>query len=407
MRNFIALAMVALLPLAVCAQDKAPKTIHIGFYGESAYDCAEKLAEQLGAKLHLHDLDEETLDAPCWLVRDEVTPQAAASLFAIAAGYPVSLDASTSTLHVYQPGVSVGDARVKGYDVSVLSGRFVEYVNNYGAPAVAQRPNEAPEPERTAAQHLADALDEILYDPRGGDSEPSVVGDRLLFTASEQGHARVREALDILVAEHGGESEALRVERTVIERLKAAEFSAEIERTPVASVLTAICKAAALGIVLGPDLAEVAVEEHIDFPHKKGTSALAALKQLTAQMAAQDLPIDISVREGTLVADLAGRSSSRGYRVYDVTELLKKLDASYQRQRTAPGKDEGFDGDVRRAGGNRVVLDSLEELLDEVHQGEHATCICFGTRLVVRGGCDAVDAATNILKEMGWEESGN
>ena len=201
MKYFAALASLLLLPLTVCAQSDAPKTISLGFYGESVFECAETLAEELGAKLQLHEVDEDSLDMPCWLVREDVTPQSAAELFSIAAGYQVSLDDTGHTLHIYQPGVAPGGARVKGYDVSVLSGRFVEYVNSFGAPAVPPKPNEQIEPERTAAEHLADALDEILYEPRGADSDPSVVGDRLLFTLSERDHARVREVLDLLVAE--------------------------------------------------------------------------------------------------------------------------------------------------------------------------------------------------------------
>ena len=90
-----------------------------------------------------------------------------------------------------------------------------------------------------------------------------------------------------------------------------------------------------------------------------------------------------------------------GYRVYDIGNLLKKLNASYQRQRTAPGKDGGFEGDLKQAGGNRVIEEAVFDQLEQ--QGLDARVEAFGSKLVVRASAGSVDAATTILKEMGWE----
>ena len=402
MRKMVALLVLAMVPFFVNAQD-APQTINLSFYGESAYDCATALADDLGAELVLHGLKAEELDMACWLVREDATLAQAIALFSAASGYQVEYDAAGKVLHLLEPGPRSRSARVKGYDVSVLSGRFVEYVNTYGAARTEQPKGEPAEPELTGAQHLASVLEEILYEPRGADSEPSVVGDRLLFTLSESDHARVREVLDLLVAESGGESSALAAERAEIAKLAGAKFKPDMEATPIASVLTAICKSAGLGIAIGPDFAEIAVSEHIDFVNDQEITALDALNQILARLEPDGLQLNFFSRDGAVIIESADMARAPGYCVYDVADLMKKLEAAYQRQRTAPGKDEGFNGDLRHAGGNRVVLDALEDLLFELNEGENATCIGYGTRVIVRGGVSAVDSATAILKEMGWE----
>lgn len=406
MKTLAGLAVLAVLSLCVQAQDNpAPQPVDLGVYGGSGHEAAASLAEGLGARLMLHDIEADSLPAETWAVRKQATPQQAAELLGHALGCQALFDARGKTLHLYQPGVSLRGSKVKGYDVSVLAGRFVEYVNKHGAPRKPAKPGDEAEPELTASEHLSILLEELLYDPRGANAEPSVVGDRLLYTTDDATHARVREALDLLMAEHGGESAALKAEREAVEKLKNTRFSAEMTGTPVSSILTEICATAGLGVVLGPGLADFACAEHIDFKPREG-SAWEALHGLLVRLRANEISVDFKAAAGALVFELEDEHQGSGYRVYDIAELLKKLETSYQRQRTAPGKDEGFDGDLRGAGGNQVILDSLDEQLEAAHAPGRYSCEAYGTRLVVRGGNAAVNAATQILKEMGWEEPG-
>lgn len=406
MKTLASLALLAALTLCVQAQDNpAPQPVDLGVYGGSGHEAATSLAESLGARLMLHDIEADSLPAETWAVRKQATPQQAAELLGHALGCQALLDARGKTLHLYPPGASLRGSKIKGYDVSVLAGRFVEYVNKYGAAREPVKPGEQAAPERTAAGHLAVLLDDVLYDPRGAQADASVVGDRLLYTTDDATHARVREALDLLMAENGGESSDLKAEREAVEKLKNTKFSAELTGTPVSSILTEICSTAGLGVVLGPDLAAFACAEHIDFKPREGT-AWEALHGLLVRLREQEVAVEFQAAGGALVFELENEQQGRGYRVYDIAELLKKLDASYQRQRTTPGKDEGFDGDLRGAGGNKVILISLEQQLDAAHAPGNYSCLAYGTRLIVRGGNAAVNAATQILKEMGWEEPG-
>jgi hypothetical protein len=93
---------------------------------------------------------------------------------------------------------------------------------------------------------------------------------------------------------------------------------------------------------------------------------------------------------------------NQSLKVVDASILLKKLDASYQRQRTAPGKAEGFNGDLRSDGGIDVVLDAIYEQLDAA--GRYADVMSYGARILIRGGQDEIDATVKILEEMGWEQ---
>jgi hypothetical protein len=400
MRTLAALVVLACTAFAVNSQD--PAKVDFTAYGEPGFEAAQKAADGLGVDLKLRGVSEEDLDVPCWAMCKGAARSDVAELLSIAIGHPVSQ--GPKALTVYMPLTAPPEGRVKGYDVSVPSGRFVEYVNAYGSAKVARRPGEDEHEERTAAEYLASLIDDLLYDPRGCEVEASIVGDRLLYTLDDAGHARVREVLDLLMAEHGGESAALKADRALVEKLKQGKFKGDLSGTPVSSVIGAICGEAGVSVVLGCELGALAVDWHIDFVQAEEVSAWDALQKLFVLLNDQEFAIEVCGRAGAAAVELRGGGIQRGYRVYDVSELLKKLAASYQRQRTAPDKEEGFGGDVRAQGGSAVVVDALEEQLAALDLAEGLFIEAYGARLVVRGGAGSIDAATGILKEMGWEE---
>jgi hypothetical protein len=214
----------------------------------------------------------------------------------------------------------------------------------------------------------------------------------------------VREALDLLISEKGGESAALKAERAVVEKLKQAKFQGDLTGTPVFSVIAGICGTASVGVVLGRELGGLAGEWHIDFAQTEEVSAWDGLQRLFTLLETQEFPVEFTVVGGVAAIELQGGTIHAGYRVFELSELLKKLAASYQRQRTTPGKEDGFSGDIKAHGGVGTVLDALEEQLAAADTADGVRITSYGTRLLVRGGAAEVDAATTILKEMGWEE---
>ncbi|MBZ0135884.1 MAG: hypothetical protein K8I27_05885 [Planctomycetes bacterium] len=402
MRTLAVLAILGALAICTTAQD-APSTVDMTQYGGSGQELLAVTAESLELKVTSPLISEDDLSGPCWII-SRGTPRANVSeLLSVALGCPVAIDEATNRLLVSLPQASAPTGTVKGYDVSVLAGRFVEYVNSYGQTRAKPGPGENAGREQTAAQHLADLLSDLLFESRGALFDPSVVGDRVLVTADVRSHARVREALDLLMSEAGGESAAMKDERAVADKLKQAKFSGELEGTPVASVIAAICDAAGVGMVLAPVFAESAGDSHIDFSVEEEITAWQAVELLFHRLEEEDWSFDFTSRCGAVVIENTAHDIHIGYRVYDVGGLLKKLNASYQRQKTAPGKADGFEGDLRDAGGVDVIVDALETQLEASDRAFGADVYAYAGRVVVRGGHRAVDAATSILEEMGWE----
>lgn len=403
MRSVVAAITLGMLGFCVTAQDNSPDEFELTLFGESGFTVAENAAAATKLKLTTPFIDEWDLDARCWIQCRGKSRQELAEILSLALGHPVVVDETAARLYISPPDVPAPAGSVKGYDVSVAAGAFVEYVNGYGSPRKQALEADKPEPEQTAAEHLAELLHDLLYEPDGASCEYSVVGDRILFTIEPRRHTRVREALDLVMSEAGGESAHLKDERAVVAKLRQAKFETEMLETPVGSVVTAICRAADLGVVLGPLFAESAVQEHIDFSAEPGTTAWDAMQALFHQLEENDWSFDVTSRCGVVAIENTFSDVQLGFRVYNVSELLKKLHASYQRQRTAPGRDQGFEGDLRSAGGIDVILDALDTQLRAAGRDSGAQVYSYGTRIIVRGGHASVDSATAILKEMGWE----
>ena len=393
MRTFTALAVICVSAFVATAQEE--KTVAVTAYGKPAAEVIPGFCEQAGLELELRGVELEDFDVSCFMVANELSPRKGAELLAFSTGVPVRVDGSKLVLGSASGGV------VKGYDVSVLAGAYVEYVNNYGAPKSEPEDGAEPAEDQTAAEHLADVVAYFLEHPYRAEISPSVVGDRVLLTLPTEDHARVRELLDLLMQEHGGESSALKSEREVRRKLGQAKFSGEFTGTPVSSVVLGICREAGLSVALGAELASTEADRHIDFVVKDEVSAAEALERFFRQLESDDVFIVLDSVAGAAAVEIRDFHVWSGYRVFDVSDLLRKLSASYQRQRTAAGKDGGFQGDLRQAGGNEVVVDAIYDQL--IQQGVEAHIKAFGTRIVVGGGTEAVDAATIILEEMGWE----
>ena len=223
----------------------------------------------------------------------------------------------------------------------------------------------------------------------------------MLFTLHAAGHRRVRELLDILLKEKGGESTALQRERSMMEKLKSTKLTTEYEATPISSVLAGICMQAGVGLVLGPNAAAECVDYRVKLSFED-TTCWDALQKTLDVLREEDMEIQTGARAGAFALGLDGELSGNGYRVFPIADLLKKLNASYERQRTKGDKEDGYSGGLREEGGNRVVVDALYDLLEAT--GRSADCFVYGDRLLVRGSADTIDAAMEILEQMGWEK---
>jgi hypothetical protein len=378
--------------LAFADNHEAPATYTLRFSGESVETALAAFAQDAGLRL---DVGRDGLadgEMPVWLHAEGVTALEAAKLLSVAADARINI--RDGALVARRDDVPRVGTFTRGYDVSVAAGRFVDYVNEHGESE--GNGNRSDRPKRTAAERLATLIEAMAWECWREEIGASVVGDRILFTAGEHVHGRVREFLQLLINDDGGESSELKQERSLHARLQVCEVNVEVRNTPVGSVIGMLCREAGVGFVIDPLLALNFSEVHIDFTGEGSADVLlhSLLKEHDAALGSGLGVLHVRAR------DEHGLS---GYRVFNVDDLLKRTAAAYFRQRTHAGREEGFEGSLRDAGGVYLIVRALARELGA--QGVDAGIHCYGSALIVGGGVAAADAAAKVLKEMGWEET--
>lgn len=375
------LCVVALAATSGDAQDKKAGSVSLSGYGEPVHVVAARLATQLGYTfVEPGDQLEGLQMGSVWMGVADRDASSTAELLQFASGCPVTVDAARKEVRLDSEG---GYQRqyLKGYDISVICNDYVRYVNEYGR----KRQPEDQGAGITASEHLADLIKATTWIP------VRVAGDRLIVRTSAAGHARIEEVLELLRADHGGETEILRLERELWQKLESKKISIEVEETPVFSVVGAICRQAGVDFAVLPGAHHVS-DEHVDFAATDETARSA----LTRLLAAYELQLGTLL--GAVVVDVWSAAAA-GLRTYELSGLLKKMADAYAKQKTEP-HEGGFTGDFRDLGGMDVVSNTLSELARE--DGRAAEVRSFGTRLIVRGSASDCDFIELALKEMGW-----
>lgn len=381
-RTSVCLCLLALLASVGVAQD-APEgpTVTLTGYGEPLDSLAASMAKQLGYQfIEPGDEMDGLQQSPTWVSIQKRPPQQAAAMLALASGCPVHLDAVRKQISLSWAG-DEPHARVKGYDVSVIASAYARYINTYAR----KRSAEDKAVGLAAADHLAELVEAVTW------LKVRVVGDRLVLRATDAGHARVAELLELLRADAGGESVELSGERALFARLAGKRVSVSAEETPLFSVAAAICSDAKVDYAVMPN-AQSLGQEHVDFT-ATDEPALDALRRLLGSYS-----LHLGCGHGALTINSEVPYGS-GLRVFELGALLKKLAESYARQQTQPNEG-GFTGDIRDMGGIDVVTTALFELMLEEERS--AEVRSFGTRLIIRGTLADCDFAEAALKEMGW-----
>jgi hypothetical protein len=362
--------------------------------GEDADSVLKSLAEQLGLRLRLEIEDADFLiDRPVWIRLRDAAPDEACLLAGRALGRDVFRDEVRGELVVRDAGSPMPGARVKGYDVSIPAGRFLDYVNLYGK----EGENSAAGPGYTATEYLAEALSGMLGRSLGRRHLPSAFGDRLIYAVPELFHGRVEEMLALLTAEQGGESRDLVRCREIWQRLRSAAAPGLPVDGTVADALAAICAAAGADFVLDAEVARELNFLPADLQWDAASAADAIARLL------RDLPEPVTVTSacGALVFCVPEDELKGPARVYELRDLLKRADQSFRRQRTAPGRERSYHGDLSSEGGMDLVTRVIAaELADLSHSVE---MIHYGTRVIMFGMPETLAAVDDVLRAMGWE----
>ncbi len=397
MKSLSAAAFVLLLCVtASTAQEKpAEKTFSLRSYGDKAQVALDEFAKQLAYEVEAPLEGDDAggnLDAPCWFAFKDVSADKAASILSFAIGLNVVADPARRKVSARAwPGAA--NRSVKGYDVSVLASRYVDYVNRFGA---AKAADAKAEPDRTAAEYLLDVIDELLVKDDWGDIGACCVGQRIMLNLNSAQHLKVRELLSLLMGDKGGASESLASERALRETLQKTAHEEEYAERPLGSVMGSMF-GKGRGFVVAHAMALTFSEQHVTRLKGANETQADVLNELALQYefawGAADGLVRLTSREYT------GES---GYRVFELKDLLERLAAAYAGQKTLPGKKGGFEGDIKSLGGMNVIRKALDLLSESA--GRSFSMLSFGTRLVVCGSAENIDAAAAILKEMGFEE---
>lgn len=406
----VGLAVLALWSAAGVAQQPAGTgKVSLLSRGDSARAAFDSLAQGLGfAVKYDESLDvEEDLKFSVWLRLKDSEPERAARLLSTAAGKAVRLDTRRKLVLVGDNVEAPPRATiVRGYDVSVATSRFVAYQEALGTPrrATSAKATEdatppAPPAERTASQHLADTLNRLLSDDDGNAPDFAVAGDRLVLRDTEATHSRVRECLNLLINDTGGQSSESKSEAVLLEKLRKAKPPLALQETPRTSIMAQLCEAAGVDFVIRQSLIESLSEEHATLTLPADATVADALNEaFPAQAGGWAVAYDAV----TLGLELY---TPPGYRMFETGELLKQLAAAYQKQRTVPDREQGFGGDLRTQGGVNVVVTAINKIIGG--QGSLTQVEPWGSRLIVRGSVEDIALAETTLKEMGWEAPKN
>jgi len=395
MRTAMAVALaISLLCVPTEAQDK-PESMKITLrsYGDSSQTALEAFAAKLGYGVILPSEGDDvggSIEDACWFSIKDASVEQASAVLSRAFGLRVTVhhDRKKVSAHSY---MTTTRRVTRGYDVSLLCARYVDYVNRFNGAKPAKGFVERP-----ASSHLLDHMLGVMEATGLRGDSGSAVGQRLLFTLEEGEHAQVKELLNLLMNEKGGASVACVAQRQTLEALGKVTWDEEVTERPVASLLAALFAKAGRDFVITYGMARELGEAHVTRAEAKGQNGAALLADLTE---AHQFGLG-AVAGVALLGDMT-TASWGSYRVFELKPLLERLAQDYVNQRTKP-RDGGFEGDISNMGGLAVITSALQE------QGEGRELPCtlksFGTRLVALGSAQTLDELAAILKEMGFEE---
>lgn len=389
--------MLALLGTGFMAQDKpVEKKFTLRSYGDKGQLALEAFAAELGYSAELPSEADDTggdIEQPCWFSFKDQSAEQAASILSTALGLHVAIHPARKKVSARAWGGTTGRS-TRGFDVSVLASRYVEYVNRYGAPKAATRDGK-PEPDRTATEHLQEVIEDVLGQ-RLGDAGASCVGNRILMNLTQAQQRDVGELLSLLMSDKGGSSASMVAERELRAALAKAPHQDEYNERPLGSVMASLF-AKSGGFVVAYSLHTEFTERHVTREKRDNETVADFLNDLANQY-------EFAWGGSLGVVRLTSRDGATGggYRVFELKDLLERLASAYAAQKTQPGKTGGFEGDIKTQGGMAVVVEALNAQAASANNSFLLTR--YGTRLVVSGSAQDIDAAAAILKEMGFEE---
>lgn len=395
-RTLLCLPVLFLLCSHSAAEPKEERKVNCVYPGEAFQNALGDFASQLGYTLELGEFEDTwDVEQPIWVHAKGVTAARGAEMLGASGGMRVELDAAARTVSVSElDDERVPPTKVRAFKVDKLARAFIAYQKRYGLPAESEGdPDMTYRPSGT--EELRDAVEDILQLTETGGGG-SALGMRLVYSRTPDDLETIAELLKLL--ETPGESIALRQDRenrAQMQKLRS-EFAGKDQL--VSAVLWQLFKDAPIPVYL--DHSAVGM-----FDLEYDTTRVSLRKDRTHYDAlvelAREYEMSIDSVNGALRLHMLDWQGSASYCVYDVSALLEELEKEYEALKTE-GVEEGYRGDLRQEGGVEVIVDALSHQLENAG---HAPLIReYGSRIVIVGGVDIIDRATEILTALGWNQ---
>jgi hypothetical protein len=398
MFRFTAALVAVLCVLGVARSDVDPHGNDLYLTGEASEDVIHEFAARRGLAGPGRESAQTDPHLPTFIFGERVTLTQAVAMLSEASGLDLSVDTRRGILRAGDAD-QPGRHRVpKVYDVSILCNRHVAYVNRYGRVA----DEDADFKGTMASEYLCESIEALMEHVTRKRVQPLAVADKLMVTVPGYVHEPVGELLDLLKSDNGGESADLKADRAIFRKLRVAASALRMDDSSVGAILIELCRAAGVNTVVSNDFATDVQERSTTFYTLDGETTEAAISRLMLENDMDEY--SLSVRHGVLVIEPIDERTG-GFRVFEAGALLERVATAIERQRTQPGREEGFTGSIRDRGGIMTILRALEGELYEL--GLYAPIYHVGTKIVVCGGAEVADAVEELLGQLGLDAGDN
>ena len=394
-RTALCLPLLILICTTSQAEPKLERKVNCVYPGEAFQNALNDFASQLGYTVQAVEFEDTwQLEQPIWVSAKGVSADHAAEMIGASGGLRVELNVGARTLTLSEFDEDrVPDTEVRSFKVDKLAHSFIAYQKRYTLQSEGEKPDMTYRPSGT--EELRDAIEEILQLTETGGGG-SAIGMRLVYSRTGDDLETIAELLKLL--ESPGESKALRQDRENREHLSKlrSEFAGSDQL--VSAVLWQLFKDVTVPVYL-----DHSVVSMFDFEYD--TTQVVLSKDRTHYDAlvemAREQEFSLDTVNSALRLHALDWEGSTSYCVYDTSELLAELEKEYDALKTE-GVEQGYRGDLRQEGGVEVIVDALAHQLENAG---HAPLIrAFGARIVVVGGVDVIDRASEILVALGWKE---
>jgi hypothetical protein len=231
--------------------------------------------------------------------------------------------------------------------------------------------------------------------PETGDRAGSAVGSRLVYARSADEHAEIKELLTLLESATGGESAALARDREFRDKLRRKAPRGLGAGNTLGGALWRLFETADMPVYLHRSLLDT-----IYFDDAAGVADENADGAELLMRLALVHEFSVDSRNGAMRLHDLQFEGTPTYRVFAVDTLLAALDREYEDM--AKGASDAEAQSLRARGGVDIIVDAIETQLSNL--GLTTLVLPYGARVVVTGGSEIVDAAGNVLRELGWKD---